>query len=124
MIKVLFYETEAGETPVETFIQSLPVKHGAKVYWEIELLKEHVRNLKEPYAKQIRGERYHRVSGSSGYSLQAIFPVYCIIFQQAELLFSCMDSLRKAKRRRRRNWRLPVPEWQTFKGGTLYEKLG
>jgi len=33
-------------------------------------------------------------------------------------------SLRKAKRRRRRNWSLPVPEWQTFKGGTLYEKLG
>lgn len=27
IIKVLFYETEAGETPVETFIQSLSVKH-------------------------------------------------------------------------------------------------
>jgi phage-related protein len=61
IIKVLFYETEAGETPVETFIQSLSVKHGARVYWEIELLKEHGRNLKEPCAKQIQGERYQGI---------------------------------------------------------------
>jgi len=59
MATVHFYETTAGDNPVETFIQALPAKHGAKVYWEIELLKEHGRNLKEPYAKQIHGERYH-----------------------------------------------------------------
>jgi phage-related protein len=59
MATVHFYETTAGDNPVEIFIQALPAKHGAKVYWEIELLKEHGRNLKEPYAKQMDGERYH-----------------------------------------------------------------
>ena len=37
----------------------LSLQSTAKVYWEIELLKEHGRNLKEPYAKQMDGERYH-----------------------------------------------------------------
>ena len=55
---VLFYETESCSVPVEAFIRSLPARHGAKVYWEIELLKEHGTMLKEPYVKQIRGDRY------------------------------------------------------------------
>jgi len=58
VVTILFYETEGGSIPVEDFIRSLPVKHGAKVYWEIELLKEHGTGLKEPYVKQIQGERY------------------------------------------------------------------
>lgn len=39
---VLFYETENGSVPVQAFIESLPAKHGAKVYWEIGLLEKEV----------------------------------------------------------------------------------
>ena len=58
MVTVLFYEAESGSIPVDAFIRSLPAKHGAKVYWEIELLREHGTDLKEPYVKQVRGDRY------------------------------------------------------------------
>jgi len=58
MAAVLFYETENGSVPVQEFIESLPAKHGAKVYWEIGLLETYGTGLKEPYVKPIRGERY------------------------------------------------------------------
>ena len=58
MNNIIFYEKEDGGSPVEIFIESLPAKHQAKVYWEIELLEKYGRNLKEPYAKNIKGEKY------------------------------------------------------------------
>ncbi len=55
---IIFYEKEDGEKPVEDFINSLPVKHKAKVYWEIEMLERFGKNLKEPYVKPITGDKY------------------------------------------------------------------
>lgn len=55
---IIFYEKLDGGKPVEDFVESLPVKHKAKVYWEIELLERYGRDLKEPYVKNIKGEKY------------------------------------------------------------------
>jgi hypothetical protein len=55
---IIFYEKLDGEKPVEDFVESLPVKHKAKVYWEIKLLERYGRDLKEPYVKNIKGEKY------------------------------------------------------------------
>jgi len=55
---VIFYEKENRDSPVEIFIESLPEKHQAKVYWEIELLEKYGKNLKEPYVKSIKGGNY------------------------------------------------------------------
>lgn len=53
-----FYETVDGFNPVEEFIKNLPDKHGAKVYFTIELLQLFGRNIREPYAKHIEGKDY------------------------------------------------------------------
>ena len=58
MAQVIFYETEAGQSPVEYFMDSLPAGERAKTYWEIELLEKYGVALPEPYSKKIRGERY------------------------------------------------------------------
>jgi len=52
------YQKENGEIPLVDFFNSLPAKHKAKIYWEIELLKEFGTELKEPYSKAIKGEDY------------------------------------------------------------------
>ncbi len=52
------YQKENGEIPLVDFINSLPAKHKAKVFWEIELLKEFGIELKEPYSKAIKGDEY------------------------------------------------------------------
>jgi phage-related protein len=58
MNKILFYEKENGENPVKEFLNTLPFKHKTKALWEIDLLKQFGRQLKEPYVKKIKGERY------------------------------------------------------------------
>ena len=40
MRNIEFYETEAGESPVQDFLCNLPVKVQAKALWTIELVKE------------------------------------------------------------------------------------
>lgn len=52
------YQKENGEIPLVDFFNDLPPKHKAKIYWEIELLKEFGTELKEPYSKAIKGENY------------------------------------------------------------------
>jgi len=56
--QVEYYKKENGDIPVVDFLLSLPKKVRAKVYSEIELLKKHGANLKEPYVKAIRGSKY------------------------------------------------------------------
>ena len=55
---ILFFEKENGESPVFEFLCELPVKHRAKAYWEIELLKNHGKKLKEPCVKKVSGDKY------------------------------------------------------------------
>lgn len=52
---VEFDQKENGEIPLLDFLESLPPKLRAKTFREIELLKEHGPNLREPYTKPIKG---------------------------------------------------------------------
>ena len=52
--KVIFYEKENGDCPVEEFIISLDVKMRAKVIGMLELLEEKGNLLREPYSKPIK----------------------------------------------------------------------
>ena len=51
-----FSQKENGEIPLLDFLESLPPKLRAKTFREIELLKEHGPNLREPYTKPLKGQ--------------------------------------------------------------------
>lgn len=56
--QVEYYKKENGTIPVLEYLLSLNPKMRAKAFSEIELLEKHGINLKEPYAKPIKGEKY------------------------------------------------------------------
>ena len=56
--EIEYFRKESGKIPVVEFLFTLPPKIRAKVFSEIELLKKHGTNLKEPYVKPIKGEKY------------------------------------------------------------------
>jgi len=49
---------EDGEIPVLEFQRSLPVKHRAKSTRDVDMLAEFGTNLREPYVKAVKGEKY------------------------------------------------------------------
>lgn len=53
--EVVFFQKENGDIPVLEFILSLNPKIRAKAYSEIELLKKHGSDLREPYVKPMKG---------------------------------------------------------------------
>lgn len=55
---VEFYERSDGKIPVLEYLLSLNPKLRAKAFLEIELLKNHGTNLREPYVKAIHGDKY------------------------------------------------------------------
>ena len=55
---VEFYKRINGEVPVQEFLINLPSKVRAKAILEIELLKKHGLDLREPYTKALRGKKY------------------------------------------------------------------
>jgi phage-related protein len=55
--KVVFYETEAGESPVWDFIFGLPAKDQAKVVRALDLLEELGLELRAPYVRSVTGRR-------------------------------------------------------------------
>lgn len=64
-----FFTTEDGKEPVAEFLDSLPRKHKAKAFWEIELLAEKGTELKEPYVKHVQEELWElRIKFSSDIS--------------------------------------------------------
>lgn len=56
--QVEFYKKENGDIPVLEYLLSLEPKMRAKAFSEIELLEKHGTNLREPYAKPIKGANY------------------------------------------------------------------
>ena len=54
--RIEFYTTAEGKEVVAEFLDSLPEKHQAKAFREIDLLEEFGNALKEPYVKHIEGE--------------------------------------------------------------------
>ena len=53
-IPVTYFETPRGGRPVQSYMESLPIKERAKVKAMIDFLSEKV-VLSEPYAKKITG---------------------------------------------------------------------
>jgi len=53
-IHVEYYQTGAGRTPVQEFLDSLNPKMHDKMKLSIDLLKEHGIHLRAPYSKPIR----------------------------------------------------------------------
>lgn len=51
--EIVFYETESGECPVDSFLLSLDAKMKAKVLRTIDLLESNGSNLREPYSKPL-----------------------------------------------------------------------
>lgn len=56
--QVEYYKKENGKTPVFEYLLTLDAKMRAKAFSEIELLQKHGTNLREPYMKAIKGEKY------------------------------------------------------------------
>ena len=56
--QVEYYKKENGKIPVVDYLLSLNAKMRAKVFSEIELLEKHGTNLREPYAKPVKGKKY------------------------------------------------------------------
>lgn len=56
--QVEYYKKENGDIPVLDFLLTLDAKMRAKAFSEIELLQKHGINLREPYTKSIKGEKY------------------------------------------------------------------
>lgn len=54
---VVFYQKVNGDIPVQDFLLTLPPKIRAKAFSEIELLKIHGPELREPYTKPIKGTK-------------------------------------------------------------------
>lgn len=51
--KVIFYEKENGDCPVEEFLTALDAKMRAKMVGLLELLEEKGNQLREPYSKPV-----------------------------------------------------------------------
>ncbi len=56
--QVEYYKKKSGDIPVLNFLLTLNPKMRAKAFSEIELLERHGINLREPYVKPIKGEKY------------------------------------------------------------------
>lgn len=53
---VEFYQKENGEIPVQIFLESLPEKLRAKTFRDIELIRNHGPDLREPHTKRLKGK--------------------------------------------------------------------
>lgn len=63
---IVFYTTEAGESPVEDFLRSLDLKTQARFDWSINRLKEDNVRATEPLVKHIEGKLWELRRASSG----------------------------------------------------------
>ena len=53
IFKVIVYEKESGEVPVEEFLNSVNPKMRAKIFGLLSILQEKGNMLKEPYSKHL-----------------------------------------------------------------------
>ena len=51
--KIVAYEKENGEVPVEKFLENVNPKMRAKIYGLLEILQEKGNRLREPYSKYL-----------------------------------------------------------------------
>lgn len=55
--EVVFFRKDNGNIPVLEFLLTLNPKMRAKAYREIELLRKHGTDLREPYVKPVKGHK-------------------------------------------------------------------
>lgn len=69
MWNIIFYEKEDGSTPVQKFLDKLPVKHHAKALRDIDVLEKYGTDLTEPHVKHIKGKLWElRIKSASDIS--------------------------------------------------------
>ena len=69
MWNIIFYEKEDGKTPVQEFLDKLPVKHHAKALRDIDVLEKYGTTLVEPHVKHIKGKLWElRIKSASDIS--------------------------------------------------------
>jgi phage-related protein len=69
MWNIIFYEKEDGTTPVQEFLDRLPVKHCAKALRDIDVLEKYGTALTEPHVKHIKGKLWElRIKSASDIS--------------------------------------------------------
>jgi len=56
MWNIIFYEKEDGTIPVQEFLDTLPAKHHAKAFRDIDILEKYGTMLTGPYVKHIQGK--------------------------------------------------------------------
>lgn len=56
--EIEFYRTESGSDPVSDFIKTLDKKQAAKIYRNIEMLRDFGSDLHFPYVDSIKGDKY------------------------------------------------------------------
>ena len=56
--QVEYYKKENGKIPVLEYLLTLNPQIRAKAFSEIELLEKHGTDLRKPYTKPIKGEKY------------------------------------------------------------------
>jgi len=80
MWEIELYKTKDGKEVMVEFLDSLPKKHKAKAFWEIDLLAEQGRELREPYAKHLEDEIWYlRIKFSS--DISRVFYFQCDRFK-------------------------------------------
>ena len=63
------YEKEDGTTPLQEFLNELPVKHHAKALRDIDVLQKYGTALTEPHVKHISGKLWElRIKSASDIS--------------------------------------------------------
>jgi len=65
--KIEFYKTQSGKSPIKNWLIGLDIKTKAKIFKNIEMLKEFNINLKAPYVKPLEDKLYElRTKDSKG----------------------------------------------------------
>lgn len=97
--RIVFYETEMGESPVWDYVLGLPVKDQARVIRTFDLLEEFGLELKAPYARSITGSRKLwelRIKGVGG---AYRFLYFAFTGQQMIMLHAFAKKTQKTPRR-------------------------
>jgi phage-related protein len=79
--EIIFYETKAGEIPVEDYILSLPVKSQAKLYKSLQILQTYGVETPYPHTSHIEGKIFEvRVKFSSNqYRILYFIDTGCVL---------------------------------------------
>jgi len=96
--KIILYETDSGETPIEDFVKSLSEKEQQKIIWGLKILEDGF-PLKEPYFKKIAsaGDLWELRITQGGNT----FRVYFLEYSRTLIILLCGFQKKNDKDQRR-----------------------